>query len=73
MTMTTTRTDLVTHHGHTYSLADLAPYMDDGSREALHSSWAGSSDNHQGWWDEYARLYPEDAAHVIECAPSLDR
>jgi len=70
--MTIKRTDLVTYNGHTYSLADLAHYMDADSREALHSSWYGSSDDHQGWWDEYARLYPKDAAHVIECAPRLD-
>lgn len=61
--------DLVTYEGRRYSLADLGHYLDDEFREALHFGWDGDADDYQGWWDEYVRRYPEDAAHAAACAP----
>ena len=65
------KSDLVEHDGAIYSLTDLAQYMPEESREALHSEWAGADDDHAGWWAEYVERYPQDAASAASLAPTL--
>jgi hypothetical protein len=60
-------TKIVTHGGASYDLDVLAVYMDDESREAVHSALAPCDP--QQYWDAYAERYPEDAAHAAACAP----
>ncbi len=62
--------DAVIHNDKTYSLADLAHYMEYEQREAVHFSDAvpGTS---QEFWDEFVSRFPEEADHLASITPTI--
>jgi hypothetical protein len=68
--MSKTTNDLVSHNGKTYRLADLAHYMEDDHREAIHG--AVDTDSPQGFWDAFAAAYPDEAEHLAEITPTTE-
>ncbi len=63
----TRASDLVRHEGRLYHLDILALDMDDGHREAVHSSHAPCSA--QAFWDEFSRRWPDEADWLTATYP----